>query len=89
MDKSDNAEVCRAEVLRAHRRARLPKTLIRFVDGSCVDVSGDVTKRFPHMSGNVGFLQLHDIDDVRIVVNLDSVTYMRVIGEKVANDDEG
>lgn len=83
MDKSDNAEV-----RRAYRRAKLPKTLIRFVDGSGVYVSGDVTKEFPRMSGNVGFLQLYDNDGFRIAVNLDSVTYMRVIGEKVANDDE-
>ena len=63
-------------------------TKIRFVDGSGVYVSGDVTKEFPCMSGNVGFLQLYDNDGFRIAVNLDSVTYMRVIGEKVANDDE-
>ena len=55
---------------------------------SVVDVSGDVTKEFPRMSGNVGFLQLYGNDGVRIVVNLDNVTYMRVFGDEVVDDDE-
>lgn len=78
MDKSDNAEVCRERV----------ETQIRFVDGSGVVVSGDVTKEFPRMSGNVGFLQLYGNDGIRIVVNLDNVTYMRVFGDEVVDDGE-
>lgn len=76
MDKSDNAEV----------RRECVETQIRFVDGSGVLVSGDVTKEFPRMSGNVGFLQLHD--EGSTVVNLDNVTYMRVFGDEVVDDDE-
>lgn len=63
-------------------------TRIHFVDGSGVLVSGDVTKEFPLMSGNVGFLQLHGNDGIRTVVNLDNVTYMRVFGDEVVDDDE-
>ena len=82
MGKIDNAEV-----RRERGKTEWTETLIHFVDGSAVMVSENVINEFPYMAGDVGFLQL-DSDEGRIAVNLDNVTYMRLVDVEVADDDE-
>lgn len=59
------------------------ETLIHLVDGSVVKVKENVINMFPCMSGDVGFLQLNNR---RVAVNLDNVTYMSVTDVEVADD---
>lgn len=68
MGKSDNG----AKV----SREQLTRTFIHLVDGRVLKVKGNVINEFPCMSGGVGFLQLNNR---RVAVNLDNVTYMEVI----------